>query len=202
MQYEILKEINNYRQAVNTFYAANGRFPGDINNTGKFGLDSGYTYSKTDFKPPYDTGDFVPNVRSAPWIELYTEEITDFKPSGNKSPGESSTQKDIAQPASKIFKGVFYGFAIYQPSADVNNFLYEISPNSKLYYNSHNYNEKDAIDSKITKTIDDKLDDGEHNSGTVRAGCYGSSSLGNNTYQNAIDNNRKCAETIFDLFIQ
>ena len=197
-----INEINNYRQAVNTFYAANGRFPGDINNTGKFGLNSGYTYSKTDFKPPYDTGDFVPNVRSAPWIELYTDGITDFKPLGNGTPAGLKYKEDMGQPPSNVFQKLFYGFSYDANLNDSNSFKYRNSPVTVLYYNTHLSRETDGIAAKTAKDIDKKMDDGVYNTGIMRSECYGTSSFGNNTYEDAIENNRKCNGAHFDLFIR
>ena len=36
-----MNEVNNYKQGVMSYYAAKGKLPGDTNNTGIIGLDSG-----------------------------------------------------------------------------------------------------------------------------------------------------------------
>lgn len=116
-----MNEIANYKRAVFAFKAIKGRYPGDIRNTGKFGHNSGYTYLKTDFAPPFDTGSFVPSAVSAPFIELYTEKLSDFKPTGNS--------QCVGYPCSKVYNYSYYYYYSNDTSTDPLNYLYNFKTN-------------------------------------------------------------------------
>ena len=63
-----MNELNGYKQAVSSFYVAKDRLPGDLNNLGTIGQDSGQTYTTSSFSAPYNVK--VPSLYSAPFIDL------------------------------------------------------------------------------------------------------------------------------------
>ncbi len=74
------------------FYSTKGRLPGDLNGDGKIGYRSGESYTATDFKSPYnENGSIynVPDVYSAPFVELYQEKVADFQPKKRSSDGSA-----------------------------------------------------------------------------------------------------------------
>ena len=180
-----MNELNGWKQAVYTFYASKGRLPGDLNNLGTMGVNSGQTYTTSSFPEPYNTT--TPDRFSAPFIDLYLEKIIDFKPDPNNI---NIVGKGI--PYSKIYKNSYYHF--YNLSTSYNQYYYLYSPkfnNSPYLVLSISVKDKQNIASDF-KFVDQKMDDGIHSNGTIRAYCYGSSEIsgGTSSYDDAI--NDKC----------
>ncbi len=187
-----IEEVNSQKLAINVFYAAKGRYPGDIDNIGKFGKESGYTYVKDDFKAPFNDGSYLPNAESAPYAELYTEGIFDFKP-----------EKDNNRFYSKIFKDVFYYFYYaYNTSDEEDHMAYNRSAGSQILlslYEGYDKDPKIGFKPEFNKRVDEKIDDGIYNSGHTRSHCLGAKEGGHNSYDEAILNKKKCASFHFIL---
>ena len=66
----VMNEARGYMQAVNTYFAAKGRLPGDPENTGKMGRDSGNNIPESDYDIIYDD--------NASWFDLNREGIVDW----------------------------------------------------------------------------------------------------------------------------
>ena len=79
----LINEIRSWKQAVNAFYVLKERLPGDLNNDGKVGYGSDEAYNENSFPFPYNGADnnySIPDVFSAPFVDLYLAKITTFKP--------------------------------------------------------------------------------------------------------------------------
>ena len=191
-----MNELSGYKQAVYTFYASKGRLPGDLNNLGTMGRSSGQTYTSSSFPAPYNTT--VPNEYSAPFIDLYLEKIIDFKPSETKLADYSGT----ALPRSKIYKNSHYLFhdlsATYYPSYFIYSPKFN-SPYLRLYIPSADISNI-ASDFKF---VDQKMDDGIYNSGTIRTYCYASGkSWGEASYDDVINdkgNTQQCSSFWYNM---
>ena len=187
-----MNELNGYKQAVSSFYVAKDRLPGDLNNLGIIGRDSGQTYTTSSFSEPYNK--VAPNVYSAPFIDLYLEKIIDFKPSETNPTGGAG----IGYPYSKIYKKSYYYFINYTSAGSSTYYTNAIKINSP--YLRLNVSSTDrpntASDFKI---IDQKMDDGLYNNGTIRAECYTSKKGWSASYDDVI--NDKGNATQCDWFI-
>ncbi len=185
----IINEIRNYNQAVNSFYAMENRLPGDLNNTGKIGWDSGQSYNENSFPSPYNkngNGYSLPNVHSAPWIDMYLKGVIDFEPKGEYSGTDEYTMfKKGILPPSKVVKDALYKFQFLENSTNSADFIYSLNDGNFLNLNS--------IDSDIAKSIDAKMDDGVSNTGIVRGQC------GNNDTNINYDSATKKCNTFFRL---
>ena len=186
-----INELNGLKQGTLAFYSANGRLPGDIKNKGKIGYNSGY--SKTDypvgtFASPYNTDTKISEI-SAPFVEMYIEGVNDFKPiRGAKQyqvPPESNGAADARDgmvPISKILKRSFYIFKTLTNSASPNWYNHNIREDTPYLAlvsggvtNTNSdltkYDGTQLFTIKVFKQIDEKLDDGKHNSGSIRSSC-------------------------------
>ncbi len=185
----IINEIRNYNQAVNSFYAMENRLPGDLNNTGKIGWGSGQSYNENSFPSPYNkngNGYSLPNVHSAPWIDMYLKGVIDFEPKGEYTGSNEDTMREKGiLPSSNIIKDAAYKFQFLENSTSSNNFKYNIANGNFL--NIH------MIDPDIAKDIDIKMDDGVSNTGNVRGQCANGDDVV--SYDNSI---KKCI-TFFRL---
>ncbi len=187
-----INEINGYRNAVNIFYASKGRFPGDINNLGKFGADSGYdSYESAGFPAPYDGTKYaIPNRSSAPWVELYLDGAIDFQPTSKTTTTPSTfiytTANDGGLPFSKVFKDGFFNYE-YFSSASTNQAEYRYGLKASTAMTYRNNTGKQTMASKIAEQIDLKFDDGIYNNGIFRGYCTGGD------YQTSINNNGGCS---------
>lgn len=75
-------EIFSWEQVAFIFKLAKNRLPGDLNNDGLIDNESTFP-SNLSFNYPYDTSSSVyqkPNHIIAPFVELFLEEIINFKP--------------------------------------------------------------------------------------------------------------------------
>ena len=135
-----INEANNYKQAINTFYAMNGKLPGDANNDGTMAVKS--------------------NDYSLPFREMYEAGILDFDA---KECNESEECDGVNLPKSKAFgTGTFYYNNI---SHDVNA---DSFPNENFNFLSYDMNYESAS-TKTFRQIDEKIDDGIPNEGKVLA---------------------------------
>ena len=226
----LMNEIREYETAVHVFRTKNdNRFPGDVKNLGTFGLYSNYdmdssralkpsyAYTADDFDYDFLTefqktagNDVLPNHNSAPFVELYTEGILDFRPLGNtKTTDKNSTTKGI--PNSKVLGNTEIGF-IY--SGTISEYTGTPCLGCKYYsgikdfgsikeimyyfYRSATYQK--GLEPKIIKDLDRKIDDGKNWNGIFRGACYGKNASGGADdtkhfyadYDYAIQNRKKC----------
>ncbi len=193
-----INEIREYRQAVYTFKAIKDRYPGDIYNTGVIGFRAGYTYQPGAFAAPYDGSKpeygtpREPTV--GPFVELYLEKILGFEPkdTGNTSGhwlSHIALANNGALPRSNHQNEtiIYYQYSNYPTQ----NGIYAQGMVGNLIV--FNPEDKYVIDPTIIKNIDQKLDNGIFNSGILRGMCQGPRSYGYNTYDDAINSNKKCA---------
>ncbi len=192
-----INELNGYKTAVYTFRIAKDRLPGDLNGDGKIGHDSGETYDKNSFPSPYNvaSGDYqIPNVYSAPWVDLYLEGIIDFQPKKTatiKDGGEA--EKGLGLPYSDTLKVLHY-FEYPTSSSNSTNSKYNIA--GKNYITSVGVKHEMTIQPEILKNIDEKIDDGKYNDGNFRGWC---STNGDVSYEYSIDNKILCLHSYFAI---
>ncbi len=89
-----MNEARGYMQAVNTYFAAKGRLPGDPDNTGTMGDFSDSSITESD----YATN--IYNV-NAPWFDLNKEDIVDY---------DAGTEISKEGKESKYIKKTIYKF--------------------------------------------------------------------------------------------
>ena len=174
-----INELNGYKQAVAAFYAERDRYPGDLNNDGYVGLcDTGDgcvrdKYTASSFKSPYNISNI--NVAIGGFIELYLSGMIDVEP--------KIEDNRVDNPYSKVYKDGYYRFYSYGNVADASpsDFFYKIKDASP-YLNFFN-DMSDYKQTKIFKSVDEKIDDGKYNGGNVRSYSMG----GYNTYDEAIE---------------
>ena len=197
----LINELNGWKQAVYTFYASKGRLPGDILNRGVLGYGGGTGYNKYlskdypagTFKAPYDQVET--SMYSAPFVEMYLEGVTDFKPTpgayGLNSAGVSG--RSGASPFSKVLKKsdyVFFAAGLnylkppYIPDAKIN------APYLELLISSSS--ESKPLTIKLLKHVDEKMDDGMSNYGNISASCKATGlGYGLATYEQALNSIEK-----------
>ncbi len=196
----VMNEARGYIQAVNTYFVANGRLPGDPKNTGKMGFNSGNDIDG------YDYGEGIYYV-NAPWFDLNRESITDY---------DVDTETTPVGKESKYIKDVIYKFIavdnkhwINDPNTD-NSYISDFE-NKNIMSLTSMYN--GYIPSKIVANIEEKMDDKSLDTGSIRVGfCSESipnvegnfrpeSSYGDiTTYDDLVDaRNGACDEITFRL---
>ena len=183
-----INEISSFKQAVHTFYASKDRLPGDLNNLGTIGYNSGQTYTTSSFSEPYNAK--TPNTDSAPFIDLYLEKIIDFKPSETNPTGGAGK----GYPYSKVFKTGTFRFWNFKSKGSSGNYLFNIKIDSPYVYFSDNTANERKKYPKIFKKVDEKLDDGQYDSAIMNAICAApnatpSKSSGFALYDEAINDN-------------
>ena len=205
----LINEINNYKQAFLSFYAKNGRYPGDLNNTGRAGLGSSQVYNSNSFPFPYDGTDtannhYIPTTVSAPFVDMYFEGTMDFEPKGNKGTNPAIFPADVEEiPFSNVIKDMFI---YYELTSDENIKVQK--------YSKYNFNDIQAVVLRypnidktkkstnipyIMKDIDKKLDDEQHNSGSIRSTCSGPNTEAYNSYDESIASKGTCTVNFFKI---
>lgn len=163
-----INEVYAWRQSMFSFYAAKGRLPGDLNGDGLTGSSIGNVYNTeqyttSSFPSPYNVGS-VPTLFTAPFIDMYLENTSDFKPK------PSSNNVGEGYPYSKVFKKSYYVISYFSSSGSSGSY----SENVKLYSPYiflFTYEEAKTVTPKIYKQIDEKVDDGLYNSGSMISAC-------------------------------
>ncbi len=191
-----MNELNGWKQAVSTFYASKDRLPGDLNNLGTMGYNSGQTYTTSSFPEPYNVK--APNTDSAPFIDMYLEKVIEFKPDPNNINIEGK-----GTPYSKIYKkSSYYFWNTDRTNFSSGYFVYAIKTNSPYISLLVGSPDKPNIASDF-KFVDQKMDDGIYNSGTIRAHCSASGkSLGYASYDDVINdkgNTYQCSEFFYHM---
>ena len=125
----LINQFQDIEKQIYAFRVARDRLPGDLNNDDILDnqINSSIIYNNTDFKFPYDGTDtannhYLPNTCSAPFVELYTEGISNFEPIGQSSNTDTdsgvacrNTAKNGGLPFSNIFKSNFFVIATNFP---------------------------------------------------------------------------------------
>ena len=182
----LITDIRKYDQALTTFYSLKGYLPGDIDRDGAIGYYSNDKYNSNSFPTPYNqngNGYGIPNIYSAPFVDLYLNKIIDFEPkntnlvniteNGNKGVG--------ALPNSNAYKNILYTWRYIKPGQIVS---YE----DQKHYWIHKYktgnkffllpNTKDKTTNKIFQRLDIKIDDGIYCKGSFRGFCWVDGNVG------------------------
>ncbi len=179
----LINEMRGWNQAFYTFMSIKGRLPGDLNNSGRIGAYSGQTYDANSFRAPYNDNNNeygIPIDYIAPFVDMYLEGVIDFKPTYTNT-GLGKYYHYLKQLDDyRLF------FEFYNPSTNLNNYLYNIPENSTYITGWSDSSNRRKIDSiKIIKSFDEKIDDGKFNGGIVRSECIGSSNK--NDYEDVIN---------------
>ena len=207
----LINQFQDIEKQIYTFNVAKGRLPGDLDNNGAIDNqhNANISYKNTDFKFPYNGTDtvnnhYLPNTCSAPFVELYTEGISTFEPTG-QSPNRDTTDgvscrntaKNGGLPFSNSFTANFFAIAANYPYS----FSQDISA-EKTFILLQSYNDTQALKASQTKNIDLKLDDGIMRTGKIRAYCR-SAQATVGSYEAAIQDEKvggksgKCSQIIY-----
>lgn len=196
----LVNEILRQKQEIFIFIAKEDRYPGDINNIGKFGLNSGYYDS--DFTSWNADAGFNINAFYAAYWDLYKAGISDFKP-------KTSSTKCTAFPCSKTIKQIYY-YPRYNVtnSTTATHYLYNFrkdAMNLYLGYTGSLASKNIGLSPKTAKYLDEKIDEGTYNAGSLRYYCWkiinGTSAInaGETSYDDSITSRGKCADAYYDL---
>ena len=193
----LINETNGYRQAVNAFYVVKGRLPGDFDDDGCIGVAFGDCkkegYTNSSFPAPYNVK--TPNEYSAPFIDLYLEELIDFKPSETNPTGGAG----IGYPYSNIYKKASYRFVSTMDVTNIAHTFYSIS-NRKRFL-TFIIVSPDIFKVGDAQKIDEKFDDGSNSSGSIRANCDGDRAhYGTTSYKSATTSGKNCNSMSFFMF--
>ncbi len=212
-----LNELRGFQTMLFTFQASNGKLPGDVNNDGIIGIcdGSGCPYNKetssTKFGGEYSGKEVA--YQAGPWVDLYIEGISDFKPVVGDNLAEAKygyanikQNTPYLNSQKEMFVNVFRTFSNYSIDIEADNF-YGIEDGLWL---SFIFSPIDGNADKSTRSVpasfmqkaDLKSDDGDYQGGILRTCCYGTGNNDSciNTYQTAIDNNKTCDEFIYKLY--
>ena len=172
--------LNQYKQAVYTFYSTHDRLPGDFNLDGKIGYLSGEAIKKEYFKPPYDGTDttntyYLPNEVSAPFVELYQNKLINWEPTGG----------EVLSSAISNVKGVNNGVYCYfhtlrsdRVPDSASHYFYGMKENTIFLQCQDNSGKSFANNSsKFGYSVDKKYDDGMYNNANFRAVCCGGNGI-------------------------
>lgn len=188
----IITQFQNIEKQIYAFTVEKGREPGDVNNDGLIdhARNVQINYKNTDFAFPYNGTDashnhYIPDVCTAPFVELYTSDIGDFEPTGDKAENDAlntlacrNTAKNGGLPFSQVLHGNFFSIG--------RNYKYDfnsdISEDKSLIY-LQSYNDEDALLAVKAEKLDFKIDDGKLNSGRIRTYCRKNGGIANSYYE-------------------
>ena len=191
----LINEIRGWKQAVNAFYLLKERLPGDLNNDGKVGYGSNETYDENSFPFPYNGTDnnySIPDVFSAPFVDLYLAKITTFKPTkANKIFNIKYVYSTIGGTEIPILKNIKnYVIHFEYKQNEGNLWLKDIKDQQFLGIRTDDGEGLQSQTSKIFQYVDQKMDDGYLDSGSIRSSCDGGRN--NIDYEEIINQNKKC----------
>lgn len=196
----LANEFVNYRQALNTFYIMKGRLPGDLTGTWRIGYKSGQTYTASSFPAPYNdnsNGYGIPNIFSAPFVDLYLAKVINFEPKSTNinAAGNFASLKPLADaggiPKSNAIKDFIFSYRFDLPDVSTTYFRYNNKEtiSIQIFIDGEN---KIAV--RVIKKLDLKIDDGIWNTGNLRSYCADATSgYGYTSYEYA----KRCIEVIF-----
>jgi prepilin-type N-terminal cleavage/methylation domain-containing protein len=188
------REIDEHIRDIFIFYGRVGRLPGDLDNSGKIGYQSGrVAYATGSFSEPYNTVSV--GAIASPFVELYLYGISPFKPDPSGSGINSDNPYNMAsttRPFSKIYKEFSFFHRYAAEYGNSGYFLYKNGDRTSLDILIPE-DLKNTVN--IIRKIEGKFDDGNHNTGNIRAFCKNSSggNGGSETYATAA----VCAEVLF-----
>ena len=192
------REINNWKQAVNTFYALKGQLPGNVNNDGIFG----YGIEDRNMDNYFPSIPFYMNTFVTLFIDLYLSKIITFKPEfANGTVNIYNLKSEGAFPESKIIKDDTFYYYAYIPgilnttvSHNPINFQ-DISTHALILNATGTGVAVRKIEYSLIQNIETKMDDKKIDSGSIRAEC-------DDIIDYAKSNKtRKCQNVIFKLDI-
>ncbi len=174
----LMNEVRGYQQAFYSFKAAKDRLPGDIDGSGILGGGGGQSYDNNSFGGNYvssNTAYGVPQDQVGPFVDLYLEKIIDFEPKKTKAQSGALTRENGGSPKSKAFPDLLYTFWRGWTDANVDSLMY----NTPQY----NYFSGGGSELKVRflQSLDEKMDDGLYNNGSIRVKCGSSSGVGGQT---------------------
>jgi hypothetical protein len=183
------REIDDHIRDVFTFYARVGRLPGDLDNTGRIGYQSGGSVSTaSSYASPYNVADIT--ITSGPFVELYLYGISSFQPTPPPATIITTTLthvnvKTIAEgggiPFSKVHKNFMYVHRYeVNESSNSSSYTFGVKDRTAIHaFGTVNLLEKNKKNVDIIKKMDTKFDDGAHNGGNIRAYCGDGSGTAN-----------------------
>lgn len=187
----IINTFQDIERQMYAFKVEKGRLPGDCNNDGNFTCT---------FQAPYDGSNAkygVPNEFSAPFVDLYLAQISDFQP--------INTNKIIAEDENGIFNNSMGAVPSllnnqYHPiiitlaggSPQASHFRYNTNPD-RITIESSSFT--DPFSPNFTKKLDYKIDDGKYNSGTIIGGCSQDNFA--NIFMESYDTATKCYKVVY-----
>ncbi len=199
----VMNEARGYMQAVNTYYAANGRLPGDPLNVGEMGgWFSKYQENNYNFSSNYDQNI---DLLNASWFDLNRESIVDWDANKDVSYGKESKYIKKA-----IYEFVYAGSNWTDGSASNTDYQKDLA-NKNIMDLTAKYD--GYIPSRIAANIEEKMDDKSLDTGSIRMG-YCSESIPNveedyipegeygdiTTYEDLVDaRNGACDQITFRL---
>lgn len=165
-----IAKVNDLRASFYTFFSINSRLPGDIDNDGVIGVCNGHKCSiakqdsSTKFGGEYYGKDVSHQV--GPWVDLYLEKLSSFKPKITENLDIESLTCDGVGDTRPYFENIknscIKGFkTFYGQSGKTDGY----------HLNIYSINSNSGLDGKILKKLDDKADDGLPASGNIQADC-------------------------------
>ena len=180
-----INEINDLQMSFYTFLGIKNRLPGDIDDDGIIGACNGSKCSIT--KEPTTTkfgGEYYGKTVShqvGPWVDLYLENLSVFKPNINGNLNIDSWKCDGVGSTRPYFKNIsnscIKGFR---------TFLGQTGKNDRYYLNIYSINTSSGLSNKMLKKLDEKVDDGISTTGDIQADC--------SSYDN------KCLEIFYNFY--
>lgn len=169
-----ITETRNWQQAVYSFQSLKGRLPGDFKNSNKIGFNSDQSYPAGTFSGDYKN--IVVHKNIGPFVDLYLEKITDFKPdntANNLLKYGKSTPYFIDNTCT------FY-FEYRDPTNDWNTAPNTFASNigeanvmTVFMGTNSGIAEKGCFfnEAKSLQAIEQKIDDNKFNGGKIRSRC-------------------------------
>ena len=161
----VMNEARGYMQAVNTYFVANGRLPGDPDNRGKMGRYSENDITDSDYEQ--DISDW-----NAPWFDLNKEGVVDWDRDENNEDYDLPYYGKESKYIKKAIYQFTYASSEYSPNwtdLDAANPDYQKGLENK---NVIDLNAKYGayIPSRIVMNIEEKMDDKSLDTGSIRVG--------------------------------
>lgn len=169
-----ITETRNWQQAVYSFQSLKGRLPGDFKNSNKIGVNSGQSYPSGTFGGDYKNISVHSYI--GPFVDLYLEKITDFKPDNSAN---NLLKYGKTTPYFIDNTCTFY-FEYRDPTNPWNTAQNTFSSNLgeknvMTIFRGRNINtlERGCFfnEAKSLQAIEQKIDDNKFNSGKIRSNC-------------------------------
>ena len=210
----LIKEITEYKQVSYLFQMQKGRLPGDLNNDGKIGFQSGEVYNNNSFGGNYVSSNRnygLPSDRVGFFIELYINKMISFEPKKYTPSTAKLDWNNGGSPKSKISEDSSYQFQWMKTCGNnktffKNDFCCDSGCNDFIIHNKTD-SAKHLITPDLARKLDEKLDDGLYNQGIVRGNCYkrnkNQGGSGYSSYENSKLNGGRCysLDINFDKFL-